>query len=314
MKSARHFLPLVVLAAAVTFCTGEGEADKFRISDDQAAKIAGALPSKTPVPVKKKHEVLVFTKTAGFRHSSIPVGVACMKALGEKTGLFAVTHTEDETMFRSDSLAKFDAVIFLNSTGPVFKGSPEGEEALQKSLTDFVRGGKGIVGFHSAGDTYNDWQGWAEMMGTGFESHPWGAGDTVRVKNLDPKHPLTAAFGGEGFTLKDEIYKFKPGRALPSERRMLLALDTESPETNMKKDMKDGKPARDFYPIAWLSKYGEGRTFYCSLGHNEHVYWTPQVVAHYLAGIQYALGELPADATPKTVAMVMSDGRVIAQR
>jgi len=150
------------------------------------------------------------------------------------------------------------------------------------------------------------------MMGTGFQEHPWGSGDTVRVKNLDPKHPLNAAFKGEGLTIKDEIYKFLPGRAQPTERRMLLALDANGTDLMRDDKNKDGKPDRDFYPISWLSTYGKGKTFYCSLGHNDEVYWNPVVVQHYLAGIQYALGELPAYATPKAVALLMNTGRWVA--
>jgi type 1 glutamine amidotransferase len=315
MKSLRLILPVAGLAAIATFCIGQNSGgDKFAVGPDRVEKIKAAIPEKTPAPVQKKHEVLVFTKTAGFRHGSIPTGVECMKQLGTKTGLFNVTHSEDAEVFKADSLAKFGAVIFLNSTGEIFKGSPSGEDVLKASLLDFVKGGKGVVGMHSAGDTYNDWKEYGEMMGTGFESHPWNAGDTVRVKNLAPDHPLTAAFKGEGLTIKDEIYKFKAGRAQAADRRMLLALDANG--TDLKKDdqNKDGNPDRDFYPIAWLSTYGKGKTFYCSLGHNDDVYWNATVVAHYLAGIQYALGELSADATPKAVAMVMSDGTLVAQK
>ena len=313
MKSLRLILPFAGLTALATLCIGQGGGDKFAVSPDRVEKIKAALPEKAPAPVQKKHEVLVFTKTAGFRHGSIPTGVECMKQLGTKTGLFNVTHSEDAEVFKADSLAKFDAVIFLNSTGEIFKGSPSGEDVLKQNLLNFVKEGKGVVGMHSAGDTYNDWNGYAELMGTGFESHPWGSGETVRVRNLDPKHPLTASFKGEGLTIKDEIYKFRPGRAQPGERRMLLALDPEG--TDMKRDDpdKDGKPARDFYPIAWLSTYGKGRAFYCSLGHNYEVFWNPTVVAHYLAGIQYSLGERSADATPKAVAMILKDRTVAAR-
>lgn len=314
MKPLRLLLPSSILAIAVTLAFAQRDDNKFAVASDKVEKIKAALPAATPVPVQKKHEVLVFTKTAGFRHGSIPVGIELMKQLGAKTGLFNVTHTEDETIFKPESLAKFDAVIMLNSTGPIFKDSPAGEEALQKSLVDFVQSGHGLVGMHSAGDTYNDWKIYGDMMGTGFESHPWGAGETVRVKNLDPGHPLNAAFKNDGLTIKDEIYKFRPGRAQPAERHMLLALDPNG--TDMKKDdqNKDGKPDREFYPIAWLSTYGKGRIFYCSLGHNDEIYWNPTVVQHYLAGIQYALGELPADATPKAVAMIMSNGRIVATK
>jgi len=139
----------------------------------------------------------------------------------------------------------------------------------------------------------------------GIEGH--GAGEKPR-----PAAPATAAFKGDGLTVQDEIYKFRPNTAQPDARRMLLALDANG--TDLKKDDgdRDGKPDRDFYPIAWLSTYGKGKTFYCSLGHNDEIFWNPVVVQHYLAGIQYALGELPADATPKAVAMLMNDGTLVA--
>ncbi len=332
MKSLRLLLPAAGLAAIASLCIGQNPPpDKFAVGPDRVEKIKAAVPDKAPAPVKKKHEVLVCTKTTTFRHGSIPSAVECMKQLGDKSGLFKVTHTENPADFEAENLKKFDAVIFLNSTGspladindekergalpPDRKAKVTADEARrQTALVDFVKNGKGIVAIHSGGDTYNDWEDYAAMMGTGFISHPWGSGDTVRVKNLDPKHPLTASFKGEGLTIKDEIYKFKPGRAKPDERRMLLALDFEG--TDMKKDDpdKDGKPERDFYPIAWLSTYGKGRSFYCSLGHNDEVYWNPTVVAHYLAGIQYALGELEADATPKAIAMLLKEERAVAAR
>lgn len=330
MKSLRLILPVAGLAAIATLCIGQNKGNGFAVGPDRMEKIKAALPEKAPAPVQKKHEVLVFTRTTTFRHGSIPSGVECMKQLGAKTGLFNVTHTEDPAAFEADSLKKYDAVIFLNSTGTPFldkygdelkklpaeevKTIQASEERRKAALVDFVKSGHGMIGIHSGGDTYNEWKDYADMLGTGFESHPWNAGDTVRVKNLAPDHPLTASFKGEGLTIKDEIYKFKPGRAQPSERRMLLALDPKGTDMGKDDPDKDGKPARDFYPIAWLSTYGKGKTFYCSLGHNDEVYWNPTVVAHYLAGIQYALGELPADATPKAVAMVMNNGTVVAQK
>ncbi len=312
MKSLRFFVPVTGLAAIATLCFGQHDDKKFAVSADKVEKIKAALPAATPVPVKKKHEVLVFSKTTTFRHPSIPVGVECMKQLGAKTGLFNVTHTEDESAFAADNLKKFDAIIMLNTTGKIFEKAAAGEDVLKQNLLDFVQNGGGLVGIHSATDTYNDWKPYNDLMGGSFEGHPWGAGETVRVKNLDPQHPLNAAFKNDGLTVKDEIYKFRPKTAQPTERHMLLALDANG--TDMKKDDgdKDGQPDRSFYPIAWLSTHGKGKTFYCSLGHNDEIYWNPVVVQHYLAGIQYALGELPADATPKAVAMLLNNGRIVA--
>ena len=79
---------------------------------------------------------------------------------------------------------------------------------------------------------------------------------------------------------------------MPGDRRYLLTLDAE------KTNMKIGTRKDTFYPVSWLSTFGKGRTFYCSLGHNQAIYWNTPVLTHYLAGLQYALGDLDADAKP----------------
>ena len=305
MKPNPILLPALVLAGAFTFAFAQEKKDpNWTLDADKIAKIDAALPAKTPVPVGKKHEVLVFTRTAGFRHGSIPVGVETMKRLGEKTGLFHVTHSEDPAVFEADSLKKYDAVFMLNTTGEAFfTGDKAVEERLKANFLEFVNSGKGLVGFHSATDTYKEWKEYNDLMGGAFVAHPWGSGETVRVKNLDPKSPVNASFKGDGITLKDEIYKFRPGTANPAERHMLLALDPAG--TDMAKDKDDQRP---LYPIAWLDTSGKGRVFYCSLGHNDEIYMNPVIVEHYLAGIQFALGELPADAAPKGVLSYGADG------
>ncbi|MES2706705.1 MAG: ThuA domain-containing protein [Verrucomicrobiota bacterium] len=299
MKLKPAILPVFALAGALSLAFAQHDEPKMDVSADKIAKIDAALPDKTPVPVQKKHEILVFTRTTGFRHSSIPVGVETLKRLGDKTGLFHVTQTEDDSAFEAGSLAKYGAVVMLNTTGEIFLNAAkdkERESRLQKNLLDFVSGGKGLIGIHSATDTYHGWREYNDMMGGTFDSHPWGSGTTERIRNLDAKNPVNASFNGEGFTIKDEIYKFRKDTALPTERRMLLALDPNG--TDMTLDKKD---QRSLYPVAWLDTWGKGRVFYCSLGHNDEIYMNPAIVKHYLAGLQFALGELPADATPQTV-------------
>jgi type 1 glutamine amidotransferase len=130
------------------------------------------------------------------------------------------------------------------------------------------------------------------MMGGAFVSHPWHK--AVPVKNVEPKHPLNAGFDGKDFEITDEIYTFALDTALPKERKFLLTLDPSKMEDAVKGNRKQDGP----YPISWVSTYGKGRTFYCSLGHREEIYCNPAVLNHYLAGIQFALGDLEADASP----------------
>ena len=286
--------PIAILAAALAVSSGQKKNSPLK--DGHAEKIAGALPKSAQAEAKQPRKVLVFSKTAGFRHGSIPTGVEAMKQLGAKTGAFSVTATEDESVFEPDRLKEFDAVVFLNTTGEVFKSSEEGREArLKQSLLDFVKSGKGLVGMHSATDTYKNWKEFNDMMGGAFAGHPWHT--KIKVKNLSPDHPLTAAFGGKDFEIADEIYQFREDTASPDERRMLLSLSGEIVDKGKGRAGKDG-----FYPISWLDEYGDGRVFYCSLGHRDEIFWNPEILKHYLAGIQYATGDLEADATPKSVA------------
>jgi type 1 glutamine amidotransferase len=142
---------------------------------------------------------------------------------------------------------------------------------------------------HSATDTYKNWKEYNDMMGGAFVSHPWH--EKVLLKNVDPKSPLNAAFNGEGFEVTDEIYMFRDDTALAKDRRMLLTLDP-------KMDLSKGKRADGLYAVSWMDTYGRGRVFYCSLGHRDEIFWNEAVLKHYLAGIQFALGDLEAEATP----------------
>jgi type 1 glutamine amidotransferase len=267
---------------------------------DQLAKVEQALPTKAPAAPKQPRNILVYSRTAGFRHSSIPIGTRAIVLMGDKTKAYTAEATEDPSYFEPAKLAKFDAVFMLNTTGNCLrpKDGPDQdkrEEAYKKALNDFVAGGKGLIGVHSATDTYAQWKDYNKMMGGAFVSHPWH--QKVPVKNLDPTNPVNAAFGGKDFEIADEIYMFRDDTALPSDRRFLLSLDT----TRMaEKDAAKGKRSTGTYPISWVATYGKGRTFYCSLGHREEIFWNPTILQHYLAGIQYALGDLEADAAPQS--------------
>ena len=170
--------------------------------------------------------------------------------------------------------------------------SEKREEMLKKSLADFVASGKGLAGLHSATDTYHNWKDYNKMMGGAFDGHPWH--EKVPIKNVEPKHPLNAAFDGKDFEITDEIYQFRRDTAQPTERKFLLVLDVEKMKNANKGNRKEAGP----YVVSWVSSYEKGRTFYCSLGHRQEIFWNPAILKHYLAGIQYVLGDLEADTTP----------------
>ena len=107
---------LVVFSARVTAQLPEVSADKIK-------KIEEALPDKAPAKPKKARKVLLFSKTSGFRHGSIPVGVKSLTMLGKKTGAYTAVHTEDDSIFAPEKLAEFDLVIMVNTTGQLFSSS-----------------------------------------------------------------------------------------------------------------------------------------------------------------------------------------------
>jgi len=280
-------------ACVILFAGAVQGQDKKDKKDSAIDKVMAALPDKAPAAVKQPRKLLIFSKTAGFRHGSIAIGGKALVMMGDKTKAYTAIHTEDESFFEPEKLKVFDAVFMLNTTGNCFKskdGSKDREEMLKKSLADFVAGGKGLAGCHSATDTYHQWKDYNMMMGGTFAGHPWHT--KVPVKNLQPSHPLNAAFGGMDFEITDEIYQFRADTALPSDRKFLLSLDTA------KMDVSKGNRKDGLYPVSWLSTYGKGRTFYCSLGHRDEIYYNPMILKHYLAGIQYVMGDLQADATP----------------
>ena len=262
------------------------------VSPQELQKIENAVPASAGAKAKRPRKLLVFNLCNGYKHSSIPYWDKALEIMGRKTGAFTVVISSDMSMFMPENLKDFDAVCLNNSTKLDFE-----DPNLRKSLMDFIEGGKGIVGIHAATDNFYDWPEAAEMMGGQFSGHPWGSGGTWAVKLDDPNHPLTAAFGGKGFKIKDEIYRTERPLYSRTRQRILLSLDMTDEATRSVKGLKPGDADTG---ISWVKRYGKGRLFYCSLGHNHHITWDAAVLRHFLDGIQFALGDLWVDTTPST--------------
>ncbi|MDF7807113.1 ThuA domain-containing protein [Pontiellaceae bacterium B12219] len=249
-------------------------------------KVKAALPEKAPAKPSKDRKILVVTRCEGYVHKSIPLGVAAIDLMGEETGAYTIVETKDLADFNDKNLKQYDAVLFMSTTK--LDPTPEQREALLK----FVRNGKGIIGIHAATDNFYKWEEGAKMMGGLFCQHPWTAGCTVQMKLDEPDHPINACFHGESFKVKDEIYQFKAPYSRENQR-VIVSLDMDDPDT---KAVKGGKPDKiertdgDF-GVTWVRPEGKGRVFYCSMGHNNSIFQDNRILQHYLAGIQYALGD-----------------------
>ncbi|GMW00579.1 MAG: hypothetical protein AMXMBFR84_17160 [Candidatus Hydrogenedentota bacterium] len=255
---------------------------------DQIEKVKMAIPTEARVQPKQPRKLLVFTKTAGFRHKSIEIGSYSIKTMGEQTGAYSAYITDNPNAFKKDFLDQFDGVLMLNTTMTLFE-----DKVLQQNLLDFVAAGKGIAGIHAATDCFYDWASYGDMMGGYFDGHPWGAGDTVTVRIDDPGHPLVEVFHNRDYVVIDEIYQLKEPYSR-DKLRILLTLNTD--KTDMTK--KGIKRTDGDFAVSWVRAYDKGRVYYCSLGHNEHIYWDPTITRYYLDGLQFALGDLEADTMP----------------
>ncbi len=216
-----------------------------------------------------KPKVLIFSKTNGFRHASIPVGIEAIKKLGAENN-FDVDATEDSTAFRTDNLRKYAALIFLSPTGKVF--GPDEEKALQ----DYIHGGGGFVGIHAATDCEYNWQWYGDLVGGYFKSHP--KQQQAKFMVVDKNH-LATSFLPDVWERFDELYNFK---YLSPHIHPLIKID----ETSY--DPGDGKMG-DNHPMAWYQYYEGGRSFYTELGHTNESYSDPNYLKHVLGGIQWAM-------------------------
>jgi type 1 glutamine amidotransferase len=219
-----------------------------------------ALPAYAEMPT-----ILVFSKTADFRHTAIEPGIAAIIKLGERNG-FRVMATEDARAFTPTNLQRYGAVVFLCTTGDVL------DAEQQRAFEAYVEDGGGYVGVHSAAATEYDWPWYGKLVGAWFDSH--GAVQNAAVITAEP-------FGETElptpWVRRDEWYNFKH---LPQHVHVILKLDTKSFR---------GSKHPGNHPIAWYHEVGVGRAFYTGLGHTDESYSDPVFLAHLRDGIKYAI-------------------------
>lgn len=279
------------------------KAERFKpIEDHDKLKLNAAAPAVATVEPKKERKILVFYRCETFIHTSIPSGNYALERAAKTTGAYTMDLADTYDVFTKENLAQYDAIVLNNTTSLRLENDEQRE-----ALADFVKSGKGLVGIHAAGDNFYQWEEGAKMIGGQFTGHPWTAGGTYAFQLDDPEHPVNKAFDGKGFWHTDEIYWYKPETYVgPEKLRLLVSLDMTKEET--RKPMLSEKLAGKLkemggadnvkVPVSWVRTYGEGRVFYTNIGHREDAYMQPVVMQHIVDGIQFALGDLEADATP----------------
>ncbi|MBS1502728.1 MAG: ThuA domain-containing protein [Bacteroidetes bacterium] len=216
-----------------------------------------------------KPKVLVFSKTAGFHHESIAVGIPAIIKLGQENN-FDVDTTTDASKFTYDNLKQYAAVIFLSTTGTVFN------DAEQEAFKKYIESGGGFVGIHAATDTEYGWPWYGDLVGAYFKSHPKQQEATLHV--VDRKFIATRHLPAE-WKRFDEWYNYK---YIAKGLHVLITIDEKS---------YTGGENGDYHPMSWYHSYDGGRAFYTELGHTDESYSDPLYLKHILGGIEYAMGK-----------------------
>ncbi len=277
------------------------------LSAAEKEKIDQALPAKASVKPKRARKLLILN--ANVRDDGRPPiiepamagGNYALIEMGKRTGAYTAVFTTDVESLRPENLKQFDAICFNNTTGVITN-----DNALRQSLLSFVASGKGFVAFHAGGAAtfvqypkYDQFPPFGEMVG-GYEDggHPWGPQDTIRIHVEDPNNPVNAVFKGQDVTIQHQVMQFRKPYSREN-LHVLLSIDVEKSDYDPKRRrvLPERQVDKDF-PMSWIKTYHKGRVFYSVFGHNADINWNTAILTHHLAGIQYALGDLKANATP----------------
>lgn len=216
-------------------------------------------------------QILVFTKTMGYRHKSIEKGVETLKILGKENS-FSITQTEDSLQFNDTNLKKYDLVLFLSTTMDVLGADQE------QAFKNYINNGGNYMGIHAATDTEYDWPWYGKLVGAYFTSHPNDPNVREAKMNVVNRQHLSTSHLSDTWERNDEWYNYKN---INPDMEVLIYLDETSYE---------GGTNGDNHPIAWYHEFDGGRVFYTGGGHTEESYDEPDFQKHLVGGINYCLG------------------------
>jgi uncharacterized protein len=215
----------------------------------------------------KKINVLVFSRTMGYRHNSISTGLKMMSDLAQEKN-WVLTATENAALFTTEFLNNFDVVVFLNPTMDVLN------EQQQKNFETFMATGKGFVGIHAAADCEYDWSWYGQLTGAFFRTHPPAQTGTVIFENTT--HPTMAPFKGmQTYRTFDEWYSFKENPR--TKVHVLARLDETSLDAAT---LKDDKWKMGDHPLIWYQETGNSRSYYTVFGHTPEAFENPKIKEH----------------------------------
>jgi type 1 glutamine amidotransferase len=259
-----------------------------KVPPDERLKIEAALPKQALVKPKKARKLLVIDlcPADAYYHATIAHANLAIGLMAKNTGAYEAIFSNDLNNLKYPAVKQYDG-IFLNSVvGEVFP-----DPAVLSGLLRFVREGGGVAGIHGTTYASMDLAEFSDLMGAADGPHRV---ETATLKIDDPASPLTKHFNGQGFTRSDEYYHFLPTGPYSREKlHVPVSIDAA------RSDLSNWKvrPDND-YGSVWIKSYSKGRVFNCAMGHTPTLFATPDLAQLILNGIQFILGDLPADTTP----------------
>jgi hypothetical protein len=220
--------------------------------------------------------VLVLTQTLGYHHMSIPTAMATVRAIAARSRRYRVVFLTSATQLTPVALRHAVAVMFLLTTGELPMNAAD-----KRALVAFVRGGGGVIGVHSATDTFHHWTAFKEMIGAEFSHHPRPS--TQRVIVTDHSTPATHALPAS-YRVHEEFYVFK---------------HDPRPHVHVLAELDTGRGGPD-RPLVWCRRFGRGRVYYDAMGHFSATWHSRHQLTLMSGGILWAAGltNAPSCSTP----------------
>ncbi|MBP5226649.1 MAG: ThuA domain-containing protein [Kiritimatiellae bacterium] len=287
-------------ACAAVMMAVQSEAQIFSmIPDNDLQQMEKIIGDRLAVQPKKARKVLIFCRCEGFCHNkAITYGVRAFELAARQTHAFNFDMTTDYKFMNAKTFAGYDAIVLLNCTNP----NTRQNKNLEQDLINYVKGGKGLCVIHAGCDGFYEAPLVADMIGGRFWDHPWYFGGPWSFINEEPAHPVNRAFKDEGspFLRVEEVYQHSSPPFERGKIRVLLSLNMQDEKTAKRfADHKGNKRTDNDFAVSWVRRYGEGRVFYTTFGHECNTFVDPGRLTHILDGLQYTLGDLEALDTPR---------------
>jgi type 1 glutamine amidotransferase len=278
----------------VTPARGEtlSPAEIAKRGEEVRQKIDAAIPRQAYATPKKRRKMLVVESLHGMSHNTIPHTNVMVERMGKITGAWETEFSNDLDNLKYPKIKQYDGV-FLNDIVGEFAAEP----AVRDGLARFVKEGGGLAGIHGTPWASRNWDEFAEMIGAQSAPHRIEQGI---MKVYDRSSPIMKPFQEKDLNFKEEYYRFQTegqGRLRWDKVRVLMTVELDDPKIEPRPWTGYKRPD-NIYPVSWIRNYGKGHVFYSSLGHMPETFMTPELVGHFLAGLQFMLGDLEADATP----------------